>query len=141
MINRITVLFLFLLAAQISFAQKIDTAVYRHLLNADKDEFTKYAQSAGLTTEFDSLSNTLFAKTQGLVFAKPLAEPGNEAYVLQMMVSTMDKENNKSILAGAKPIEEKKDTWYNDPYLYIEWDMENPISKEMWHRVLIYKRK
>jgi hypothetical protein len=140
MVNRILVALLLLIFRQVSYAQIIDTTVYKHLLHADKIEFKRYAESVGLQTNFDSLSNMLFAKKPGLVYGKPLIE-GSQSYVLEMIVSTQDKANNKSVIQDAKPVEGKPGTWYSNDYLYMEWDLENPISKEMWYKVLIYKRQ
>ena len=136
---------LFLLSSfifnQLAFGQKLDRNIYFNFVKADSSEFIKYAQQIGFTTEYDITSKVLFAKTKGFVFGKPLAETGNASYVLTLVVSTLDKENNKIILQNAKPVESKKDTWIDDKYLYIEWDLENPISKEMWYKVLIYRHK
>ena len=55
--------------------------------------------------------------------------------------AVLNKENNKIILKNAKPFEGKKNTWLDNNYLYIEWDTENPYSKEMWYKVLIYSKK
>jgi hypothetical protein len=131
----------FLLFGQIAFGQKLDSTIYLTLLKADKEAFTNYAKSVGLTVELDSLSNTLFAKTKGILFSKPLADKGNDYYALNMMVSTLNKDNSESIVKNAQPVEGKKNTWIDDNYLYITWDLENPVSKEMWFRVLVYKRK
>jgi len=138
---RLSVFLLFFAGGTISHAQKIDTVIYGHLLHSDKIEFTRYARSVGLKTDFDSLSNTLFAKTKGILFAKPLGDKGNEYYVLEMIVSTLDKANNKIIIKDAKPVEGKQKTWSDNKYLFIEWDLENPVSKEMWYKVLVYRRK
>ena len=138
---RLFILVLLLVGGQISHAQKIDTVIYEHLLHSDKIEFTSYAQSVGLKTDFDSLSNTLFAKTKGILFSKPLGDKGNEYFVLEMIVSTLDKANNRLIIKDAKPVEGKQKTWSDTGYWYIEWDLENPVSKEMWYKVLVYRRK
>jgi hypothetical protein len=35
----------------------------------------------------------------------------------------------------------KNGIWNDDKYLYKEWDAENPVTKEKWYKVLVYKRK
>lgn len=125
----------------VSFGQKFDSTIYLHLLKSDKTEFISYAKSVNMTIDFDSTSNTLFAKTKGILFSKPLKEEGNNYYSLSLIVSTLDKENNKTILKNANPVEGKKNTWIDNSYLYVEWDTENPYSKEMWYKVLIYSKK
>lgn len=135
-----SILILFLI--QNSVAQVFNKADYLHLLKADKSEFIAYAKSVGLTTDMDEASETLFATTKGCVFGKPLGNKNNnEYYDLVLLVSTLDKNNNKLILGKAKESSEKKGTWMDDEYLYIEWDMENPNTKEMWYKILVYKRK
>lgn len=135
----LTLLFAF---GQILHAQTLDTTIYAHLLTADKNEFITYAKSVGLTTDYDSTSQTLFAKTKGCLYAKPLGDKNNNQYYdLVLIVSTLNKENNKLIIKNATGDPNRKDTWTDDKYLYREWDMENPISKEMWYKVLVYKKK
>jgi hypothetical protein len=58
-----------------------------------------------------------------------------------LIVSTLNKENNKLIFKKAIENPNKKGTWTDDKYLYREWDLENPVSKEMWYKVLVYKKK
>ncbi|NII29096.1 hypothetical protein HB364_28715 [Pseudoflavitalea sp. X16] len=133
---------LLLAFGQILQAQTFDTTTYFKLVTADKNEFITYAKSVGLTTDFDTASQALFAKTKGFVYTKPLGDKNNnEYYDLVLIVSTLSKENNKLILKNATENPTKKGTWTDDKYLYIEWDTENPISKEMWHKVLVYKKK
>ena len=123
-------------------AQSFDTTTYSHLVKADKNEFIRYARSAGLATEIDTTSQSLFAKTKGCLYTKPLGDKNNnEYYDLVLIVSTLDKANNKLILKNAKENPERKGTWTDNEYLYMEWDSENPISKETWYKVLVYKRK
>jgi|GEM_PF-6461355 len=132
----------FFLLGQMVFAQALDTATYSHLLKADKEEFLNYAKSIGLTTVFDTASQSLFARTKGLLYSKPLGDKNNNQYYdLVLIVSTQNKDNNKLILRDAKEVPEKKGVWTDSQYLYREWDTENPISKEMWYKVLVYKKK
>ena len=140
--TKITSLFLFVFVGQSLFAQTFDTTTYSHLVKADKDEFISFAKSVGLTTVTDTASQTLFAKTQGCLYAKPLGDKNNnEFYDLVLIVSTLDKKNNKLILKNAAESSEKKGTWTDNQYLYMEWDLENPASKEMWYKVIVYKKK
>ena len=133
---------LFILAAQSLLAQTFDTTIYSHLVKADKDEFISFAKSVGFTIVTDTASQTLFAKTKGCLYAKPFGDKNNnEYYDLVLIVSTLDKKNNKLILKNATENPEKKGTWTDNQYLYMEWDLENPISKEMWYKVLVYKKK
>ncbi|MFC4816793.1 hypothetical protein [Flavobacterium sp. GCM10023249] len=128
--------------AQNLAAQGFNKTHYLSLIKVDKNEFVTYAESVGMITEMDEISETLFARTKGCVFGKPLGTKNNNAsYDLVLLVSTLDKSNNKLILDKAKEIPEKKGTWIDDEYLYIEWDMENPNTKEMWYKILVYKRK
>jgi hypothetical protein len=127
---------------QFLFAQTFDTTTYSHLVKADKDEFLNYARSVGLTTDYDTASASLFAKTKGCLYTKPLGDKNNnEYYDLVLIVSTQNKENNKLILRDAKEMQDKKGFWIDNLYMYREWDMENPYSKEMWYKVLVYKKK
>jgi len=135
------ILFLMIIG-QLTPAQTLDTVVYNRLVKANKDEFITYAKSVGLETAFDTASQTLFAKKKGCLYAKPLAQKGgNTDYELVMIVSTLNKENNKLIFKKAAENPAKKGTWVDSKYIYIEWDLENPISKEMWYKVLVYKKK
>jgi hypothetical protein len=123
-------------------AQAFDATVYSHLVRADPNEFIKYAKSVGLTTVFDSTSKTLFANTKGCLYTKPLGDKfTNENYVLVLIVSTLDKENNKLILKNAKENPYKKGNWMDKEYVYFELDWEDPISKEMHYKVFVSKRK
>jgi len=123
-------------------AQAFDSATYSYLVKAEKDEFINYANSVGLTTVIDTLSQSLFAKKKGCLYMKPLSgKNNNEFYELVLIVSTLNKENNKLILKDAVEDPNKKGTWTDTKYVYMEWDMENPISKEMWYKVLVYKKK
>jgi hypothetical protein len=132
----------FVFLGQILFAQTFDSATYSHLVKADKDEFLSYSESVGMTTDFDTASQSLFAKAKGCLYTKPLGDKNNnEYYDLVLIVSTQNKENNKLILRDAKELPDKKGFWTDNQYLYREWDMENPISKEMWYKVLVYKKK
>lgn len=142
MIKQFSLLIFLFAFAQISHAQTFDITTYAHLVTADKDEFIKYAKSVGLETNLDSASQTLFAKTKGCIYAKPLDDKNNNQYYdLVLIVSTLDKENNKLIFKNALADPAKTGFWDDDKYHYREWDLENPISKEMWYKVLVYKRK
>ena len=133
---------LFLFANNYLSAQKFDTKTYSDLVKANKEEFVTIAGAAGLKTDFDETSKVLFAGSKECLYSKPLSDTSNnEYYDLVLIVSTLDKTNNKLILKNAQENAEKKGTWTDSNYLYIEWDMENPQTKEMWHRVLIYKKK
>jgi len=140
--KQFSIFILLIFSGLVLHAQAFDTTTYIHLVNADKDEFVTYAKSVGLTTEIDTASQSLFAKTKGCLYMKPLGNKNNnEYYDLVLIVSTLDKENNKLILKNAIENPNKKGTWTDDKYLYMEWDLENPISKEMWYKVLVYKKK
>ncbi|CAM4152941.1 MULTISPECIES: hypothetical protein [Flavobacterium] len=124
------------------YSQTFDKPTYERLLKSDKIEFVKYAKSVGLTIETDSISESIFAKKAGCLFIKPTGTKNdNQYYQLDLIVSTQNKENNKIILENAKENPEKKGVWTDNEYLYREWDMENPMSKEMWYKILIYKIK
>lgn len=136
------ILFLILVLTQNLCAQSFDKKTYEKLLKLDKIKFVKYAKSVGLTVENDSISESIFAKNAGCLYIKPTgAKNDNQYYQLALIVSTQNKENNKLILENAKESPEKQGFWTDNEYLYREWDMENPISKEMWYKVLVYKRK
>jgi len=142
MINKLFSLALLILCVQSLRAQSLDTITFRHLLKADKEEFLSYAKSARLVTSYDTLAETLFAKTEDCLYAKPTGTKNdNENYALALIVSTRNKDNNKLILKNASEVPNQKGFWADNEYLYAEWDMENPISKVMWYKVLIYKRK
>ncbi|MFT3935931.1 MAG: hypothetical protein QM726_20040 [Chitinophagaceae bacterium] len=142
MTKNLLVLSLLMLFGQVLSAQTFDTTTYMHLVQADKEEFVNYAKSIGMTTDFDTASQSLFAKTKGCLYTKPLGDKNNnEYYDLVLIVSTQNKENNKLILRDAKEMQDKKGFWTDTQYLYREWDLENPISKEMWYKVLVYKKK
>jgi hypothetical protein len=142
MIKQFSIFILLIFFGQLLHAQTFDTTTYFHLVNADKDKFITYAKSVGLTTEIDTASQSLFAKTKGCLYVKPLGDKNNNAnYDLVLIVSTLNKENNKLILKNAIENPNKKGTWTDDKHLYIEWDLENPMSKEMWYKVLVYKKK
>lgn len=124
------------------YSQTFDKTIYEKLLKSDKIEFVKHAKSVSLTIETDSISESIFAKKADCLFIKPTGSKNdNQYYQLVLIVSTQNKENNKIILENAKENPEKKGVWTENEYLYRELDMENPISKEMWNRILIYKRK
>lgn len=136
------VLMIAVLMGQATVAQTVDSATYLHLRSADKDEFISYAKKVGLATEYDTASQSLFAKTKGCIYSKPLGDKNNnEYYDLVLIVSTQNKENNKILLKGATEMTDKKGFWIDEAYLYREWDLENPISKEMWYKVLVYRKK
>lgn len=142
MTKQLSIFIFLILSGLILHAQAFNITTYTHLVNADKDEFITYAKSVGLTNEIDTASQSLFAKTKGCLYVKPLGNKNNnEYYDLVLIVSTLDKENNKMILKNAIENPNKKGTWTDDKYLYIEWDLENPVSKEMWYKVLVYKKK
>jgi hypothetical protein len=142
MAKQFLLIILIIFLGQVLTAQSFDTTTYAHLLRAGKDEFVAYANATGLTTNIDTTAQLLFAKTGGCIYVKPLDDKSNnEYYDLVLIVSTLNKENNKLILKNAKEYPQKKGTWTDDEYLYLEWDLENPISKEMWYKVLVYKKK
>lgn len=143
---RICFLLVFIGFSQMAFSQKLNTKldlkIYRKLLKADKADFVKVGESLGLSTDFDSLSNIRFLQKQGFLFSKPMGEDTSASvYALHMLVSTLDKNNNKLILKSAKPVPDKANTWMDSNYLYVEWDAENPVSKEVWYRIVIYKKR
>ena len=72
--------FLSVFIGQSLFAQTFDTTTYSHLVKADKDEFISYAKPVGLTTVIDTASQTLFAKTKGCLYTKPLSDKNNNEY-------------------------------------------------------------
>ena len=127
---------------QISFSQAFDIKTFNELKKAtNKIEFVSSAKAANLTVEEDLASECIFAKKKGCLYTKPLGvKSNNEFYDLILIVSTLNKENNKQILKNASEDPNKKGTWTDKEYLYIEWDTENPISKEMWYKVLVYKK-
>ena len=124
------------------YSQSIDKKTYEKLLKADKIEFVKYAKKVDLTIETDSISEFIYAKKVGCIYIKPTGTKNdNQYYQLVLIVSTQNKENNKIILENVKEDPDKKGMWTDNEYLYREWDLENPISKEMWYKILVYKRK
>ncbi len=124
------------------YSQTLDKTTYEQLLKSDKIEFVKISKSVGLKIETDSISESIFAKKAGCLFIKPTGTKNdNQYYQLVLIISTQNKENNKIILESAKENPEKKGVWTDNEYLYREWDMENPMSKEMWYKILIYKKK
>ena len=109
MTKNLFALMLFMLFGQLLFAQTFDTTTYSHLIKADRDGFLSYAKSVGMTTDFDTTSQSLFAKTKGCLYTKPLGDKNNnEYYDLVLIVSTQNKENNKLILRDAKKLPDKK---------------------------------
>ena len=89
MIKNLLAFISIMLCGQFLFAQTFDTATYFHLVKADKDEFLNYAKSAGMTTDFGTASQSLFAKTKGCLYTKPLGDKNNnEYYDLVLIVST-----------------------------------------------------
>ena len=142
MINKLFSLALLILCGQSLRAQSLDIVIFRHLLTADKEEFLTYAKSARFITSYDTVSETLFANTEDCLYAKPTGTKNdNENYALVLIVSTRNKDNNKLILKNAREAPNQKGFWTDNEYLYGELDMENPISKVMWYKVLIYKKK
>src|SRR5690242_4192836 len=110
--KQFSLLILLFVFGQILHDQTFDTTTYAHLLIADKDEFIAYAKSVSLTIDFDTTSQTLFAKTNGCIYTKPLSEKNNnEYYDLVLIVSTSNKGNNKLILKNATADPNKKGTW------------------------------
>ena len=130
-----------LLLCHLASAQKFNRKNYLDLMDADSTSFVEYAQQKGFVTNYDLKSKSLFAKSKGFVFTKPLVENGNEAYTLTLIISTISKQNNRVILKDAKPLTGKKDMWSDDSYVYLEWEKQDPISKQTWYRVFVYKRK
>jgi hypothetical protein len=132
----------FTLFGHFVFAQAFDTTTYLHLVNADKNEFIDYAGSVGLTIAVDTVSQSIIAKRKGCIYLKPYGDKNNnEYYDLALIVSTLNKENNKLILKNAIEDPAKKGTWHDSTYLYVEWDAENTISNEMWYKVVVYRKK
>src|SRR5438105_1916556 len=87
---------------QILHAQTFDTTIYSHLVAADSNAFITYAKSFGLNTAYDKASKTLFAKTKGWVYTKPLDGKSNNRYCdLVLIISTLNKEDKKLILKNA----------------------------------------
>jgi len=124
------------------YSQTFDKQTYKKLLKSDKIGFVEHAKSIGLTVETDSISESIFAKKADCLFIKPTGSKNdNSFYQLVLIVSTKNKENSKIILENAKENPENKGIWTDAEYLYKEWDMENPISKELWYKILIYKKK
>ena len=107
---KVKILFIlsFVLYGQISYGQKLDTTVYLNFLRVDKIEFVTYAKSIGYKTSYDSTTNSLFAGVHGILFTKPVADTGNEDYYLHLIVSTLDKGNNKLILKNTKKYLDKE---------------------------------
>ncbi|WJS96507.1 hypothetical protein NYQ10_08595 [Flavobacterium johnsoniae] len=139
---KILLTFIIIVFAQNLHSQSFDKKTYEKLLKLDKVEFVKYAESVGLRIEIDSISESIFAQSKGCLYIKPTGNKNdNQYYKLALIISTQNKENNKIILESARENPETKGVWTDNEYLYREWDMENPISKEMWYKVLIYKRK
>jgi hypothetical protein len=130
-----------LLMWDMASAQKINRKNYLDLMDADSTNFVEYAQEIGFVTNYDVKSKSIFAKSKGYVFTKPLAENGNEAYALILVISTLSKQNNRVIIKDAKPITGKKDMWGDDSHVYLEWEKQDPVSKQTWYRVFVYKHK
>ena len=137
--------FIFILCtvfSQFLYAQAFDTTIYFRLVEANKDEFIKYAPSVGLTIVIDTVSQSVIAKRKGCLYIKPYGDKNNnEYYDLALIVSTLSKENNKLILKNAVEDPAKKGTWNDRSYLYMEWDSENTMSNEMWYKVVVYRKK
>jgi len=102
---------------QTALGQQIDTTIYRHLLEANHQEFINYSKSIGLETSVDSMTNLLTAKKKGMIFFKQISDTSKTEYKLEMIVSSLDKENNKTILRNAKIIDSKADMWRRKIYL------------------------
>ena len=140
--QRYFLIFIFIIIGQFAHAQSIDTTIYLTLVKSDIDNFESISKTAGFVTSFDTTSQTMLASKKGLVYAKPIGDKNDNAYYkLALIVSTQNKENNKLILRNAKEKPNKKGTWVDDEYMYIEWDMKNPISDEIWYKLIIYKKK
>ena len=134
MINKLFSLALLILWGHSLRAQSLDTVTFRHLLKADREEFLSFAKSARLVTSYDTVAEILFAKTDDCLYAKPTGTKNdNENYALVLIVSTRNKDNNKLILKNATEVPNQKGFWTDNEFFYGEWDMENPISKEMWY--------
>lgn len=98
MTKRFSIFILLVFFGQLLQAQTFDTTTYFQLVNADKDKFITYAKSVGLTIDIDTASQSLFAKTKGCLYVKPWGDKNNnEHYDLVLIVSTLNKENNKLI--------------------------------------------
>lgn len=131
-------LIIFLFFGLQSFGQTLDTIIYRQLFESKYVDFIDIAKSHGYSTSIDTVNNFLTAKTNGVIFFKEKPDTGTTEYRLDMIVSTLNKENNKLILKNAKLIDEKANMWQDDKYLYREWDVENVYTKVMWYKVLVY---
>ncbi len=140
--SRILITTILLFCSLVISAQTLNEANYSRLLKSNVEEFISYAKSENFTTSIDSQVHMAFATKKGFVYGKPIDNSNdNDYYQLVLLISTLNKENNKLILKNAVENTDKKGIWTDDQYLYREWDLENPESKEMWYKVIIYKKK
>ena len=132
-----------MLAIDISQAQTIDTTLCFSLIKSDPTEFIQYTKSAGFKVDTEATTQMLFAKRKGVLYAKPLDNKNDNAnYKLQLVISTLNKENSSLILRNAKELDTKNDIhiWVDNEYMYYELSMMNPISNELWYKIMVYKK-
>ena len=139
MIIKYSLVFIFsFLIYQISLSQTLDRNLYLSLLNADSAEFINYAKN--MNFEITNTSNIIFARSKDFRFEKPIIIKPNISWNTVLVVSSKNKENNQVIYQNAKRSKNHKNSLLDKKYLYIETEMKNQATNEIWYTVEILRR-
>ena len=139
MIIKYSLFFIFsILIYQFSLSQTLDRNLYLNLLNADSAEFIKYTKD--LNYEITETSNIIFARSNDFRFEKPIIIKPNISWNTVLVVSSKNKENNQLIYQNAKRSKNHKNSLLDKKYLYIETEMINQATNEIWYTVKILRK-
>jgi hypothetical protein len=123
------------------YAQVADSALHLRMAGEEKEAFIQDAKVHGLEVKEDSTLRILMAYTKGFMIARPLEDTGTAYYSLAQVVSTTDRDYRNIILKNATPVAGKNNSWTDNRYVYIEVDMEDPASHQLWYKVMMYRIK
>ena len=135
--NSLVLIFSFLIY-QFSLSQTLDRNLYLSLLNADSSKFINYAKD--MNFEITKTSNIIFARSKDFRFEKPIIIKPNISWNTVLVVSSKNKENNQVIYQNAKRSKNHKNSLLDKKYLYIETEMKNQSTNEIWYTVEILRR-
>ena len=123
------------LICQFSLSQNLDRNLYLNLLKADSANFVKYTRDMGF--EITETPTMLIAKSNDFIIEKSLEHLTYFIWNTVLVISSKRKENNEVIYQNAKRSKNHKNSLIDKKYLYIESEIQNQSTNEIWYTVNI----
>jgi hypothetical protein len=124
---------------QLTFSQTLDRDLYLSLLKTNSTQFIQYSKEKGY--EITETPNVIFARSKDFRFEKPLLPIITIGWSTLLIVSSKNKDNNRIMYQKAKRSRRHKDSLTDLKYLYIESEIQNQATNEIWYTLKILRRR